>query len=299
MYPNQNKGIFAGVAAGIFWATPFFVPIVLVSFSAFEIVFGRFVFFALVSVCYLPRIIRLLQDLKPKEFFQLFLLSASGYWLYTFVLFLGIKMTNGVISSLILGCTPISIILFSKPYFNVRLLGGLALILIGMGFLLILPLWQKDVGENISILGIVLLFTAMALWTWFGINNSHFMHRHPHIKALDYSSTMGLISFLIILPIFGLFYDFSSLTHHAHLNHFLLGTAVLGIGASWIANMLWVYSAKHCPSAIIGALLISETLFALMYSFIYAGRLPLWHEVIAILSLILGVVFIIASQKPS
>lgn len=297
MYNHKKTGTTAGIAAGVFWATPFFVPIVLVDFSAFEIVFGRFVFFALISMFYLPRVIRLLKELDTKEFLQLFLLSAAGYWFYTFVLFLGIKLTNGIISPLILGCTPLTIILFSKPLLNLRLASGLLMILIGMGFILIMPLMKNGMEGNIHLSGIGLLFMAVALWTWFGINNSHFMHKHQHIKALDYSSAMGLISFLIVLPIFGSLYGFSSLAHHDNLSNYLIGSAVLGIGASWLANMLWVYCAKNCPSSILGALLTSETLFALIYSFIYNGRWPELHELVAMLSLIVGVFLVVASQK--
>ncbi len=298
-YPNKNKGIGAGIAAGIFWGTPFFVPIVLADFSAFEIMFGRFLFFGLISLCYLTRIIRLFKELSGRDFFQIFLFSATGYWLYTFFLFLGIKLTNGVIGSLIIGCIPLTLTLFSKPIFNTRLVFGLIFILTGMGFLLGVPLMSGGVHGSISLTGLLLLGVALASWTWFGIKNAQFLHKHPQIKAQDYSSIMGLLSFVIVLPIFALSTNLSTFIHHPHLVNFLGWSAVLGLGASWLSNMFWVYCSKNCPSSIIGALLISETLFALLYSFIYAWRLPFIHEIVAIVCLVFGVIVIVNSQSQS
>lgn len=49
MYRSQNRGIMAGILAGVFWGTPFLVPMVLANFSGLEITFGRFFFFGLIS----------------------------------------------------------------------------------------------------------------------------------------------------------------------------------------------------------------------------------------------------------
>ena len=134
MHPNQNKGIAAGISAGIFWGTPFFIPIVLADFSAFEIMFGRFAFFGLMSLFYLPQTVRLLKSVTVKEIFHIFLLSAAGYWFYTLMLFSGIQLTNGVVSSLIIGCIPLTITLFSKPNFNGRFFFRFRLYINGHGF---------------------------------------------------------------------------------------------------------------------------------------------------------------------
>ena len=212
------------------------------------------------------------------------------------MLFSGIQLTNGVVSSLIIGCIPLTITLFSKPNFNGRFFLGLGFILMGMGFLLLVPIWKDGIDGSIHSSGILLLFGALTLWTWFGISNAKFLHARPHIKSLDYSSTMGLMSLLAVLPIFLLINDFSSFMQHPKFTAYLLWSAVLGIGASWVSNVLWMYASKNCSRSILGSLLISETLFALLYSFIYAWRLPYWNELAAVVSLVLGVVCVVNSQ---
>lgn len=295
MYQNQNKGISAGIAAGVFWGTPFLVPMVLSDFSSFEVTFGRFLFFGIVSLFYLPRLIKLVTQLSSREYIQLFVLSATGFWLYTLLLFAGVKLTNGVISSLIIGCMPLTITMFSKPVYNLRLISGLLLIVVGITCLLVVPIFSQGIGA-ISIFGVFLLFIALAMWTWFGVYNSRFMQSHQHIKSLDYSSLIGLISLACMLPMFGIINGFSALIHNPHIISYVFWTAVLGVGASWLANILWAYSAKNCPGSIAGALIVSETIFGLVYSFIFAWRLPHLNESIAMLCLIIGVVLVIKSQ---
>lgn len=292
MYQNQNKGIGAGIIAGVFWGTPFLVPMVLSGFTSFEITFGRFLFFGIISLFSLPRILKLVRQLSFKEFIQLLVLSATGFWLYTLLLFAGVKLTNGVISSLIIGCMPLTITLFSKPAFNSRLV----FIIAGICSLLLIPILKNGIGNSINTIGVFLLFVALAMWTWFGIYNLKFMQSHQHIKSLDYSSIIGVVSLICMLPIFGFINGFANLIHHKELFDYVFWCIVLGVGASWLANVFWAYSAKNCPGSIAGALIVSETIFGLIYSFIYAWRLPEVHEIFAMVFLILGVILVIRSQ---
>ena len=79
--------------------------------------------------------------------------------------------------------------------------------------------------------------------------------------------------------------------------NFVIWSAVIGVGASWIANIFWAYSAKNCPPSIGGSLIVSETIFGLLYSFILQQRFPFWNEIAAIVLLIMGVLLTIRSQR--
>ena len=296
---NQSKGIISGVLAGVFWGTPFLVPMVLSNFNALEITFGRFFFFGLVSLIFLPRVVRLCRQLTLRELLNVFILSITGYWLYTWALFYGVKLIGGVISSLIIGCLPLTIILLSKPCFNKKLWLGLCLILIGLACLLLFPLLKNKFdfnSANMNPLGLISVFLALVLWTYFGIKNSRFMASHQEIKALDYSCLIGLFNLVCMLPAFWLSEGFSGLLGYPHFWSYVFWSAVLGLGASWIANIFWAYSAKICPPSIGGALIVSETIFGLLYSFIFERRLPHYNELIAIIVLIVGVILSIRSQ---
>lgn len=300
MYRNQNRGIMAGVLAGVFWGTPFLVPMVLANFSGLEITFGRFLFFGLISLYSLPKLIKILQSLTIREIIRVIILSATGFWLYSLILFIGVRESNGIIASLIIGSLPVTVTLFSRPNFNRSLIIGLILIVFGLACLLLYPLIlgaNLATLHNISLRGIIYLLIALVMWSWFAIANSRFMATHSHIRSLDYSSLIGVISLIFIIPIFMWQEHLTTLLFHPEFIKFILWSMVLGFGASWLANIFWAYSAKNCPPSIGGALIISETVFGLLYSFIFEQRLPHLNEFVAIVALICGVILVIRSQR--
>ncbi len=300
MYRNQNRGIMAGILAGVFWGTPFLVPMVLANFTGLEITFGRFLFFGLISLFSLPKLIKVVQSLTLREIIQVVILSATGFWLYSLILFIGVRESNGIVASLIIGSLPVTVTLFSRPIFNPRLITGLILIIFGLACLLVYPLiFGSNLAtlQNVNVRGIVYLLIALVMWSWFAIANSRFMAAHVQIRSLDYSSLIGVISLIFIVPIFLSQEHAMILLSHSELIKFILWSMVLGFGASWLANIFWAYSAKNCPPSIGGALIISETVFGLIYSFVFEQRFPHLNEFIAIVSLICGVILVIRSQR--
>lgn len=300
MYEHRNKAISAGVLAGAFWGTPFLAPLILTNFSAIEVAFIRFLFFGMISLIALPNIVTLLRQFSLKDILQALLLRACGFWLYTIMLFVGVKLTNGVIGALIVGTLPLTITLFSKPKFNYKLVFGLILILTGIFILLGIPLFFsgfKSTLTHIHPVGVIFLLLALAMWTWYAIFNVRFIIKHPHMKSLHYSSLMGILSILCILPIFLFSTNFKNIIGNPQFSEFLLWGAILGIGASWIANIFWAYCCRNSQPSIYGPLIVSETVFGLIYSFGFLHRLPYTNEFMAILLLISGAIITIKSQN--
>lgn len=297
---NIKKGIIAGLLAGVLWGTTFLAPVILKNFSSFDVMFGRFAFFGMISLLNFSRIKKLLQKLSIRNFYRIILLSATGFWLYTLILFIGIKQTNTIIASLIIGVLPLTITLVSRPKLNIYLAIGFFSITLGILFLLFIPLLLTTTSitsEEVKLSGIFFLLAALIIWTWFGIKNACFMSNHQEINPMDYASLIGVLSLIFILPIFAYFDGFSNLFQHVHFKKFIIWSAVLGLGASWLANIFWAYCAKNTPPSITGSLLVSETIFGLLYGFIFEQRLPYWNETLAIVFLIAGVLLVIHSQK--
>jgi drug/metabolite transporter (DMT)-like permease len=55
--------------------------------------------------------------------------------------------------------------------------------------------------------------------------------------------------------------------------------------------MLWNAAAKRLPLTLAGQMIVFETLFALLYAFVYDGRWPRTPEVLAIVLLLVGVLW--------
>ena len=295
----MKLGILAGVATGVFWGIPFLVPQILGNYSSLEIAFGRFFFFGLLSLMFLKKVWAVMTKLNVKDRWMLFLLSASGFWFYSMLLFWGVQATDGIISSLIVGLLPISIPLFSPGRKNsgIKFYLGLILLLIGIVNLFAYPLLQGlKLMKTPSPLGVLALLGCLSLWTWFAINNTKFLQRNPQIARKDFASVVGVVSLFSILPVFLSQVNLSEFISRDGFITYLISSMVLGFGSSWFANWLWNICSFHCPSEISGPLIISETVFGLLYSFMYESRLPHGYEAISIVMFLVGVFVTVRSQ---
>ena len=54
----------------------------------------------------------------------------------------------------------------------------------------------------------------------------------------------------------------------------MLVCAAIGIGSSWLATILWSIASQRLSASLCGQLIVSETLFALVYSFAWEGSWP-------------------------
>lgn len=292
-------GILAGISTGVFWGIPFLVPQMLGNYSSLEISFGRFFFFGIVSLIFIKKVWTILQKLSVKDRFILFLLSASGFWFYSTILFWGVQATDGIISSLILGLLPISIPLLSPGRKNSgpKFYLGLFLLLIGIVNLFAFPVLQGlKMVKDPSVSGILALLSCLCLWTWYAINNTRFLQRNPQINRKDVASVVGVISLFSILPIFLAQVNLGEFVQREDFSLYLVSSFALGFGSSWLANWLWNICSFHCPSEISGPLIISETIFGLLYSFFYQHRLPHIYESVSFGLFLVGVFVTVRSQ---
>jgi len=291
-------GLFAGASTGVFWGVPFLVPQVLPGYSAGEIAFGRFFFFGLMGVVFVQKALEILKRLSPRERFQVFLLSACGFWLYSTILFWSIRRTNGILSSLILGMLPVTIPLFTPGrkgggvgfYFGLLLIaGGLALLFAPGG----------NRGAVVAVEGVIGLFVCLGMWTWFSIQNSRFLQARPHISRRDFSSLMGLISLVSLMGVLLPTLLKAQWAERESISLYLGFSAVLGVGSSWFANWLWNVASVNLPSEVSGTLLVFETIFGVLYTLIYQKRLPEAVELLAIVMCLVGVILAVVFQARS
>jgi drug/metabolite transporter (DMT)-like permease len=304
MMPQVGKtihiqGVLAGASTGVFWGLPFLAPQILTGFSALEIAFGRFFFFGLVSLLFLESVRRIWRLLDRPGKIRLLLLSATGFWWYSIVLFWAIQRTDGIVSSLILGLLPITIPLFGggRVARGPRVLPGLLLILSGLLVLVAVPwLGQGGALKVHDPLGTVGLLACLASWTWYAIANGDFLRKYPGISGKDLSSAMGVISLVLMSPLLFAFSSPAEMLVRPGAGAYLLVAAGLGFGSYWFANWLWNYCSGRVPHSISGTLLVFETVFGLFYSFLFEKRWPLTHEAVAIALCLIGVVWSVGAQ---
>ena len=296
--PKLTVGILSGIGAGVLWGLVFLVPQVLSGFSPVEIAFGRFFFFGLVSVFSLRAVAQLFQRLTWRDRLRVVLLSASGYWFYTLLLFWSIAQSGGVVTTLMIGLLPVLIPLASKKTWRLRkeFMLGLALIVLGVLALESGALFSASNLPALSVSGVLCLVAALASWTWFAIANSAFLRTHPDISHASLTSAMGLISCAAITTVMLFTVDVPALFRHPDIYNLVMWTAAIGFGSTWFANWLWNRCSANCPPSISGPLLVTETVFGLLFTFIYQHRLPDMNEAAAIALFGLGVVLAVRSE---
>ena len=68
----------------------------------------------------------------------------------------------------------------------------------------------------------------------------------------------------------------------------------MGLAGSWFATWCWVIASHRLPLALAAQLIVAETVFGLVYGFIFEGRFPTSAEAIGATMQVAGVCSAIA-----
>ena len=69
------------------------------------------------------------------------------------------------------------------------------------------------------------------------------------------------------------------------------------LGSAWLATILWNIASQRLSASLCGQLIVSETLFALAYSFAWDGRWPTWAQAAACVLFTLGILASIKAHR--
>lgn len=295
-------GILCGFLTGAFWGIPFVAPQILTDYAAIYLTLGRFGFFGLISLLFLPKVFLFLKSLSWKDRFTVLALNVSGFSFYSFILFWSVPKAGGLASALIIGLLPITISLFGFKIKRLTTSFYLGVLSIFIGLLLltwpVFANWSSDSASSTKLLGYAGSFACLAMWTWFANQNSLFLRKHPKTDPRLFSAVMGVLSFVIVIPFFFFIAEqpISFLASRSDVSVYIFWSVLLGMGSSWAANWLWNICSHLCPPQISGPLIVSETFFGLLYTFMFEWRMPTQLETLSILLSISGVLVCIHSQ---
>jgi drug/metabolite transporter (DMT)-like permease len=300
-------GILCGLLAGAMWGMVFIVPEILAAFSPLELAVGRYIAYGTIAAALmLPRLPGLLRRLEHSDYAVLLRHALSGNILYYMLLALGVKLAGVAPTSLIIGLLPISVTLIGHRDHGAAPLRRmvLPLLTVAAGIACInidLFAHAKAAGAGLAptLLGVLCAAGALLCWTWYAIDNARYLKRNPHFSSAEWSTLYGISSGLIALLI-GL--AAFALRHHdvtgaaavasgRDWTKFWIANSLLALGASVIGNQLWNIASRSVPVTLSGQLILFETLFALLYGFIYQQRLPRVLEIAAIMLLTAGVLW--------
>ena len=273
-------GITSGLAAGALWGLVFVVPRMTPGLSSVDLTAGRFVSYGAMSALVMALTWRhqvLPTYSQALAALGMSLLGATGYYL---LLSLSIHRAGTEVPTLIIGTIPIWVMLLGKPL-GLRwaaLWPGLALTTAGLALMMFVAQPAQAVAEasgNRFWWGVLLATAAMACWTAFALLNAAWLKRHPEVSAITWANWLGVATGLGAW----LLWWVSGSTSNELLALDDIGlTAIIciatGAGSGWAASVLWNLASQRLSVSLCGQLIVSETLFALLYSYVWDGAWP-------------------------
>lgn len=301
--PNLNallSGAFYALLAGALWGLVFIAPLVLPTWGALEIAGGRYVVYALFSAVMLGIAGRTAWP-RPDVWWMAAKLTFMGSLVYYSLVLFGIQRAGAPLITLIIGVLPITMAVagnLDQRSTSVAW-GKLAIptvtILAGLGLVHgsehgSLGLSAGSASSEVLI-GIVCGVGALVAWTWYGVRNATYMASRPDVSATTMASLQGLTLLPLVLPLLAVLLIGRTSTPAGldNLSTFALASLALGIGPSWLAGLFWIRASQRLPPALLGQLIVFETLFGLIYAFLWRGAWPTLGVVAGGALLVLGV----------
>ena len=223
-------------------------------------------------------------------------LSILGFTGYYLLLVFAIRDAGTAVPSLIIGTIPIWMMLLGKPA-GLRwaaMLPGLVLTLLGLGLMMRAEVDGSAQGQDFW-RGVAFAIASMVCWTAFGLLNAAWLKKHPNISATTWTNWLGVatgLGALVLWMVAGS--DANVLLAQQNRVQAALICIATGIGSAWLATILWNIASQRLSASLCGQLIVSETLFALFYSFLWDGQ---WPSLLQGLACVLFVAGILASIK--
>lgn len=292
-------GVFAGLAAGALWGLVFIAPRMVPGLGSVDLTAGRFLSYGALSFA-LMFLVR--QSAWPTfgQAFSALGLSVLGFTGYYLLLVFAIRDSGTEVPSLIIGTIPVWMMLLGRPVGlkMTALVPGLALTLFGLGLMVlaafdgsaVVPAAGADFWR-----GIAFAIAAMVCWTAFGLLNAVWLKKHPHVSATTWANWLGVATGLGAL---GLWFvagsDVNVLLAQENSAQAAIICIATGVCSAWLATILWNIASQRLSASLCGQLIVSETLFALFYSFVWDGE---WPSLLQVLACVLFATGILASIR--
>lgn len=304
-------GIALGIAVNFIWGLAFLLPHIYDTFDPILLTSGRYVAYGILSVLLILCTARgVCQRTNALDWQWAFAFAFAGNIGYYAIVVFAIRLGGVPITAVVIGVLPVTLAIygnFREQEFSMRQIAGpIALIFIGLATINGVGLLQSMDQTNLlnTLGGILLAFAALALWTWYGVNNARYLkwvqHETPgRISDADWSALIGVATLLLTilgmltcilfgwLPLRNLVQPFTRWNLGIT---FVTISIVLGVVVSWFATLLWNKASRILPVSIAGQLVVFETISSILYVSVWERKMPTVIELVALTTIIFGVI---------
>lgn len=298
----MGMGIAAGLGAGALWGTLFLLPLILPTLSAIDLSAGRFVSYGLFSLALLILSGQYRRRPNVKQLVAVSCFGVLGFTLNFAFFAMAIQNMGVAIPAFLSGTTPIWLMLLGKPATLPwkRLFPGLLVTAVG---LCVMAGAGQPAGSAHAPqpqhfwLGLLQSLVATASWVVYSLWNAKFLKGNPDISGPLLTHWTGIAAGLSsVLAWCLLGSDLQHLEQSGVLPMALGVSLATGIGTAWLSSILWNMASQRLSQSLCGQLIVSETLFALLFAHLWMGSYPTVAEVAAVALLLLGITITIKAH---
>lgn len=305
MDTRLTSGVAQGIAAGAMWGLVFLAPQVLGDFDALQLSAARYLAYgAVAAVLLAPRIRSLAGRLTPADAIAALQLALLGNIVYYLALATAVQWAGGAAAALVIGLVPLTVTLAGARDHDAaplrRLAGPLALGVLGAALVghEALTAGPADTTPLQRALGLAGAFVALACWTGYTVVNKRWLARRPDLSAHDGALLVGAATGVLALGLAVAAGVTGAVPRTAgDALRLAAGGVVLALFASVIGNACWNRATRLLPLTMSGQLIVFETLFGLLYGYLWAGRGPTGAEALATGCLLAGVAWAAAAHR--
>lgn len=302
-------GVACGVGSGALWGLVFLAPKLVPEASPAAMAAGRYLAYGLLAlVLVLPRWKAATSALDAAAWRGLVWLSLAGNIVYFCLLVVGVHLAGVAASALIVGMVPVAVILWGLKDPGAVPARTLALpVLLAVGAVALIgweALQRPSGGHAVGVwevaLGLACAFGALVSWSAYAIGNSRWLDRNARVSAQDGSVLTGVVTgalALLLAPVAALIPG--QAWDGEVWGRYLGVSAMVALGASIIGNALWNRASQLMPLTMLGQMIVFETLFALIYGFVFEGRWPTGIEVVAGVLMVVSVLWCVRAHRPA
>lgn len=296
----RSQGIVFGLVACILWGITFVIPRVLHEASPVLVTLCRYIFFGSFSLGVLAfRRKEVRKTITKKHLKMSFFLSIMSNSLYYVLAVIGLRLVGVPFGSLVIGLVPITLVLFGREgTLNRKMYESCGLIFIG----LLCLNYQVFAGDSLSnesqfmkLVGVVVVFTCLTMWTIYGIQNGRYLKANPEIRGGIWTSLIGVMSLFslicmlpVLIPLAGNpFTEWLGFSSDIKIK-IILWSLLSGFLASWFAYTMWNKASKLLPTSFLGQIVVVETISAITADHIIDRSWPSAMTLIAVLFVLSG-----------
>ncbi|MBF6023217.1 DMT family transporter [Lysobacter niastensis] len=303
-------GTLYALAAGLMWGLVFVGPLLVPEYPAALQSVGRYLAFGLITLPLAWWDRAALRRLHRADWIEALKLAAIGNLLYYLCLAAAIQRAGGPLPTMIIGTLPV-VIAISANLRNHQRDGRLpwrklapSLLLIVSGIACVNRVeWEAlrsapGADPMRYAQGALLALVAVACWTWYPLRNADWLRAHPDRSPRTWATAQGVATLPLALLGYAVLWVGMVASGSAFPMPFgprpwaFIGLmAAIGLFASWLGTLCWNEASQRMPTALVGQLIVFETLAALAYAFMLRGQAPAPLTMLGIGLLVAGVMW--------